>query len=266
MNTKVFFNMLWTDYVQIAPQAEKVHNLFSQAGEEVINDHVAFRTFSNSNIDLLNLEPLILSMGYQHQDSYLFKEKKLNAISYQHPDKNTPRIFISELQRHELSRQSQDILERIVQQIPSDTTKSLNTFSEGTLWKPISFEDYQTLAEESEYAAWLASMGMRANHFTVSVNHLKHFSEMEDVIDLIESNGIQINKVGGAIKGTPDDFLIQASTIADVVNIKFSDNTYKPVPSCFYEFAKRYENTEGSLFDGFIANNADKIFESTNRV
>jgi len=36
------------------------------------------------------------------------------------------------------------------------------------------------------------------------------------------------------------------------------------VPACFYEFAIRYPDENGQVFSGFIAANANKIFESTN--
>jgi len=55
--------------------------------------------------------------------------------------------------------------------------------------------------EESEYAAWLSVLGLRANHFTIK--------------------------------------------------------------SCYYEFARRYPDRKGLLFQGFVSASVDKIFEST---
>ena len=57
--------------------------------------------------------------------------------------------------------------------------------------------------------------------------------------------------------------LEQSSTLADKVAVNFSDKTVK-IPSCFYEFAKRYPLNNGQLYTGFVAASADKIFESTN--
>ncbi|UTW03609.1 DUF1338 domain-containing protein [Amphritea atlantica] len=265
MNRDTFFAMLWDDYIEIAPQAEKIHHLFTRLGETVVNDHVAFRTFSDSPIDLDHLQPVILSMGYQLQDHYTFEQKKLIARSYAHPDATAPRIFVSELMRHLLSDPVQTILETVVSQIEPDVVAGAEIFARGRLWQPVSLADYNTLADESEYAAWLVSMGLRVNHFTVSLNHLQQLTEMQQVIDLLEQHHFPINQAGGAIKGVPADLLVQASTMADQVEITFSGGQKKVVPSCFYEFAKRYKNADGELFGGFIANNADKIFESTNR-
>jgi len=266
MNYENFFEMLWQDYIDIAPQALKIHDLFTRMGETVVNDHVAFRTVSDSPIDLDHLQPVILAMGYTLQDHYSFEQKKLVARSYSHPDEAAPRIFVSELMRHRLSEESQRILESVVAQIDPGAVDGPEIFARGLLWQPITATDYDTLSDESEYAAWLVSMGLRVNHFTVSLNHLRSLKDMQQVIDLLEQHQFPINQAGGAITGEPADLVVQSSTMADQTEIRFRCGQTRTVPTCFYEFAMRYKNAEGELFDGFIANNADKIFESTNRV
>jgi hypothetical protein len=74
-----------------------------------------------------------------------------------------------------------------------------------------------------------------------------------------------LNKAGGVIKGTPEQFLEQSSTMAVPVHVKFTDGTFE-IPGCYYEFAKRYALPNGKLYTGFVAASADKIFESTNRM
>ncbi|MCF1549896.1 2-oxoadipate dioxygenase/decarboxylase family protein, partial [Escherichia coli] len=76
----------------------------------------------------------------------------------------------------------------------------------GRLWD-LSFADYQILAKESEYAAWLAAHGYGANHFTVSVNQLKAFNEVKAVNDHLRQAGFTINENGGEVKGTPEVLL-----------------------------------------------------------
>jgi len=58
--------------------------------------------------------------------------------------------------------------------------------------------------------------------------------------------------------------LEQSSTMADKVKVQFI-NTDAEVPSCYYEFAKRYPDSSGNLYQGFVSKSADKIFESTNK-
>ncbi|HEU4612134.1 MAG TPA: hypothetical protein VFS15_08655, partial [Kofleriaceae bacterium] len=71
-----------------------------------------------------------------------------------------------------------------------------------------------------------------------------------------------LNEAGGTIKGTPAERLEQSSTRADSIELEFSDATMR-VPSCYYEFARRYPLPGGELFHGFVPASADKIFEST---
>jgi hypothetical protein len=103
----------------------------------------------------------------------------------------------------------------------------------------------------------------RANHFTVSVNHLHNFETVADINQLLKDNGFKVNGSGGEVKGSPEDLLEQSSTMADRVPVQFSDQE-ATIPSCFYEFALRYPKPDGSLYNGFVAASADKIFESTN--
>jgi len=265
MTTHEFFNSLWQDYIRITPQAEAVRKLFVEQGEEVVNDHVAFRTFGGSPLDLARLESIVEGLGYQAAEQYRFEQKKLIAKSFRHTtDEDAPKLFISELLVHELSAPVQAILQRVIAQIPTDIELEPSIFWRGRLWEMPSKAEYETLREESEYAAWLTTLGIRVNHFTVSINKLKQFNDIEQVNALLKNSGFALNVVGGEIKGSPELLLEQSSTLADKITLTFSDGEVCSIPSCFYEFAKRYPSADGKIFQGFIEGNADKIFESTN--
>lgn len=259
-----FFASLWDQYTTITPQAHSIQQLFKQHGENVLNDHVAFRTFNNSPISLEKLEPQLEALGYQAYGAFVFESKHLKARCYKHTtDVNSPKIFLSELLVEELPQACQDIIGKFVAQIPADAVCTPAIFWAGKLWETPTQADYLTLAEHSEYAAWLSTMGLQANHFTVSINHLEKFSTIEEVNALLESEGYALNQVGGVIKGSPESCLEQSSTMADKVDYTFADGTQKTIPSCFYEFARRHPMKDGTLFDSFIEGNADKIFDST---
>lgn len=106
------------------------------------------------------------------------------------------------------------------------------------------------------------AFGFCANHFTVNVNAFKKFKEINDVNELLHQHHFKLNSSGGLIKGTPADHLEQSSTMAEEIDVNFAEGTYK-IPSCYYEFAKRYPLANGQLYTGFVAASADKIFEST---
>ena len=112
--------------------------------------------------------------------------------------------------------------------------------------------------------AWVAAFGIRANHFTVFVNYLKTFKDLPDLNEFLKKNGYKLNSSGGEIKGSPKEYLEQSSTLAHPAEVEFADRK-ETIPACYYEFAKRYPLPNGKLFQGFVAQSADKIFESTNR-
>ena len=263
MTIQKFFDALWQDYIAMAPQAARIKAAFEDRGETVVNDHVAFRTLALEPIRLAQLEPHLLALGYSPFEPYEFPAKKLKAYGYLPPQPGLPRVFLSELLVDQLSADAQGVLRRCVEQIDPKRVASPDVLWSGRLWAPIAWDEYQLLAAESEYAAWMATIGIRPNHFTISVTDLEQSSSVEAALAVAEELGYQINESGGRVKGSPDVLLEQGSTLADRTPMPFADGAERPVPTCYYEFAKRYPQPDGQLFQGFVANSADKIFEST---
>ncbi|WP_088323361.1 DUF1338 domain-containing protein [Polaribacter tangerinus] len=264
MNITAIFDSLWKEYTDRTPSAKKIKKLFMQEGNEVFNDHVAFRTFDDARVNINVLAKPFIEAGYVPCGTYTFEAKKLHAVHFEHKtDKNLPRVFISQLKVREFSKELQDVVSSLINQIPeSDLTGSSLVFK-GRLWQTPSFKVYEMLQKESEYAAWLYVNGFCSNHFTVDVNKLSTFSSLEDVNQFLKENGFQLNTSGGEIKGTPAQLLEQSSILADRIPVHFKEKTVE-VTSCYYEFAYRYPMKNGDLYSGFIASSADKIFESTN--
>lgn len=263
MSYQSLFAALWQDYIKRNPHANRVHQLFNDEGETIINDHVAFRTFNHPKINIEKFAHFFKSYGYEEKGSYDFPVKKLFAKHYEHKDPSAPKVFISELLTEQFSPELQKIVRDCIEKIPADAFNSEKFLTSGTYWQPLSYKTYQTLLAESEYAAWMYAFGFCANHFTVNINTFKKFKEIRDVNELLLEHGFKLNSSGGLVKGTPTDFLEQSSTLAEEVEVTFSEGTYK-IPSCYYEFAKRYIlPTTGKLYTGFVAASADKIFEST---
>lgn len=255
---------MWIDYCRLNPAAQKIYDLFSGQGEIVLNDHIALRTFRHPRLGIASMAETFLRLGYREIQDYHFKEKKLYAKHYEHSDESMPKIFISELLLDQFSVETQKKIREIVDQISDTTIKSESFCYSGRNWK-LSFKDYEQLARESEYASWVAAIGFRPNHFTVNVNAMKKLNSVEKVNQFLESHGFILNASGGKIKGTPAELLEQSSTMAELIEVSF-DEGVKKVPGCYYEFARRYTDSSGKLYHGFIAASADKIFESTNRM
>jgi len=264
ISVEQLFEHLWQQYIEINPQANKIQKLLKQRGENVINDHIALRTFNTEKLGLINIADTFLSKGYKVIKEYDFAKKKLNAIHLEHAqDINLPKVFISELRTEEFSDNLQEIIAGIDAQVDKINVMQELFVASGRTWN-LTFEQYIQLLRESEYAAWTAAFGYRANHFTVSINHLSTFFNIQELNEFIRQQGFTLNETGGLIKGTPEQFLEQSSTMAAPVNLEF-DHSMHVIPGCFYEFAKRYPMPKsGRLYQGFIAASADKIFESTN--
>ncbi len=253
---------LWKDYSNLNKQAYKIHQLLESRQEIVINDHIAFRTFNIPKINIDLLAQHFIRFGYKPAGEYQFPTKKLFARHYEHSDPNKPKIFISELKVEECSPYLQKVVKDLVEQIPQNKSKDPQFLISGALWKEIPYETYEKLQKESEYAAWMSVFGFRVNHFTVFFNALKTFKSFQEFNEFLKTNGFPLNAAGGEIKGSPKEYLEQSSTLAHPVEIEFADQK-KTVPACYYEFARRYPMSDGKLFQGFVAQSADKIFEST---
>jgi hypothetical protein len=263
MNLQDILSRLWDIYTTQNPSAQKVYDLFTAEGENVINDHIAIRTFNHPKINIDVLSKVFLKNGYEYKQSYNFEQKKLNAKHFEHTtDPNAPRVFISELRVGEFSDFIQNTVNQLVDQIPSEVLNSEELILAGNVWGVPSYKIFEALRNESEYAAWLYFNGFCANHFTVSVNHLNKFKSLEDVNEFLKSNGFLLNDSGGEIKGTPQELLEQSSIKADLFDGHFLEGFYE-LTGCYYEFARRYADSNGNLYSGFIAKSADKIFEST---
>ncbi len=264
MTPEEFFDHLWKDYIAIAPAAGVLHEAVTQRGETVVNDHIAFRTYDRAPVNLETLEKHILAIGYERFAPYHFEDKKLRAFGYLHP-KGYPRIFLSELETKHFSPFLRSAVDAMCSEVDPARAEDPSILWSGRPWRPVPFETYEKLLAESEYAGWVAALGLRANHFTISVNDLKTMTTLQELLDFVEAQGYPLNTSGGRIKGSPEVLLEQASTLADRAEVDFSGGVRQVIPTCYYEFARRYPDAQGNLYQGFVAASADKIFESTNR-
>jgi len=254
---------LWADYRTLNPQARAIHDLLESRGERVVNDHIALRTYDDPRVDLNTLSAPFLDGGYVPKGQYAFPEKKLFARHFEHPDKECPKVFISELKVGEFPDSVQRTVKSLIDQAPADLPGRADFPVAGRTWTT-AFPEYESLRAHSEYAAWMAAWGFRANHFTVLANALKTFKDLAELNSFLKEKGFKLNAAGGEIKGSPEVYLEQSSTLADQGEVRFLDGTHR-VPACYYEFARRYPLPDGQLYEGFVEKSADKIFESTNK-
>lgn len=250
---------------------------------EIENDHIAFRTMGVPFLGIQSLEKIFLHYGFKRMDHYFFPAKKLDAFWYTPPSPEYPRIFISELRVQDLSENAQHIIHSYTDEVTADPVNSINlddanavdNFLHSGLWQLPTLEDYLTLSKESEYAAWVIYNRYYLNHFTISVHNLKDgYNTIADFNAFLERNGFTLNDSGGKIKVSEDRSLLQSSTVAEMIEATFANGVNHRISGSYVEFAERkvleqFQNLPYSEIkrahrrEGFEANNADKIFEST---
>lgn len=254
-----------------------------QHAGDIENDHIAFRTLGVPHLGIRSLEKIFLHYGYRKMDFYDFPEKKLDAYWYAPPSDKFPRIFISELRVKDLSEQAQQTIHSYTDEVTSDPVDALDLedgdavdhFLHSGLWRTPTLSDYQLLAAESEYAAWVIYNRYYLNHFTVSVHNLPAgYNTIADFNAFLEKEGFRLNDAGGKIKTSPDQGLLQSSTVARMIAAEFAGGQKHQIAGSYVEFAERRvlpqfahlkpeEIRREHRREGFEANNADKIFEST---
>jgi len=159
MHTDVntLFESLWKNYLNVTPSADKIHDLLgSTQQDDIINDHIALRTFNIEKVGLEKLAAHFLAIGYKECGEYHFEAKKLYAKHYEHSDPNQPKVFISELLVEKCSPELQAIVTDMVDKIDESAVTADNFLYSGTHWQ-VSTDTYKQLLAESEYAAWMSA-------------------------------------------------------------------------------------------------------------
>lgn len=284
----VVLNDLFEHYRKNVVDVDKItHALLDRevvnSQQEIVNDHIAFRTLGVPHLGIGSLEKIFLSFGFKKMDYYSFLGKKLDAYWYAPPSEEYPRIFASQLRVAEFSDEVQTIIHRYTDGLTSDPVDELDlgngpevaAFLQKPLWDLPTSQEYQTLLAASEYAAWVIYNRYYLNHYTISIHELKKgYSTLEEFNAFLESLGVKLNSAGGKIKTSADGLLRQSSTVSALYNARFADGKTLEIAGSYVEFAERKVLPEFAHLapeaiqrthrrDGFEANNADKIFEST---
>lgn len=284
----IVLNDLFDHYRKNVADVDKITNALLEKGvvnsqDDIVNDHIAFRTLGVPNLGIASFEKIFLAYGYTRRDYFYFEGKKLDAYWFAPPSEGYPRIFVSELRVHELSPDAQAIINKYTEPITSDPVDDIDlsngkeaaAFLQKPLWDLPTSEEYQTLLKESEYAAWVIYNRYYLNHYTISIHELKDgYNTLEEFNDFLLSIGVKLNNSGGVIKTSEDGLLRQSSTVSALYNASFADGKVLEIAGSYVEFAERSvlpaykdlpkdEITSKHRRDGFETNNADKIFEST---
>jgi hypothetical protein len=242
---------LWTDQAAIAPQAARVHQLLRDRGEAVRIDHIAMRTFDVPGVDIDALDRAFVAEGYDAAQTYEVPGRRLIAYHYEHRDHpGRPKLLFSALLVDELSREAQAIVRGLVAQLAPGAAAHASFAVSGRSWQ-LSSSELEALRAESEEAAWVAAFGFRASHFSVDASGLRGFDGLAELNRFLVECGYRVDQAGGEIKGSRAELLEQSATVAEVVDVELADRKVR-MPACPCEFARRYAQPDGTLFQGFL--------------
>lgn len=287
------FDILWERYRSRVSHVRSYEQVIAKAGATFVNDHIAYRTFACQQplTGIASISRLFEAVGYRPAASYFFEDKHLNAIHFQHPNGQFPKIFVSELKTWELSPDSQSAVYRTLSShrssLPVETLSALAAIDADCNnrcelmqtvveefhqlpWDVPEKTDVEALSEESQYAAWVLVHGYNVNHFTSLVNShgTESLGDIEKTVAALQRAGVPTKD---AIEGEPGSKLRQSATGAAVIDVTVKDKgveTTMPWTYAYFELAERGDVTDPDTgrqvrFEGFLGPQATHLFEMT---
>ena len=186
---------LLSRYLDRVPDAGRVVDLFTSRGDQIINDHIAFRS-----IHLESILRIFLHLGFEVRMDpstgrpFNFEAKKLTAVWLKHPNPAVPRVFVSQFRFEEGSPKLQAIVNRYmadwqdpIKSLDLNDATAINTYLHTAQWPTPTHADYTALQQESEYVSWVLYNKYYLNHFTLSVHELDSFNFTAE-LDIVLKN------------------------------------------------------------------------------
>jgi hypothetical protein len=288
------FDRLWEKFRSRVSYVNNYETLIQESGASFFNDHIALRTFCSQNplAGISSISRIFEALGYRAADSYNFEDKHLNAIYFQHPQPNFPKVFISELRTWELKPSSKHIIHGALKTHRTNLPESfladlhhLETKSESSReslldeavefflelpWHLPEKSDLLELNLDSQYAAWVLVHGYNVNHFTSLINSHKvpALDDIEKTSKALLDSGVPMKK---EIEGARGSKLRQTATEAVVIDVPVLENgklTTMPWTYAYFELAQRDTFKDlgtGKLlrYEGFLGPQATNLFDMT---
>ena len=131
-------NEMWENYISYTPSAKKISKLF---GEEVVNDHIAFRTLNLEQCNIFKQAEYLQQFGYKISGDYHFEQKKLNAIHLENTEERLPKIFLSELILEEFSSELKEFFVNLFNKVH---LSGKDLFMGGKYWD-LDYDNYKKI-------------------------------------------------------------------------------------------------------------------------
>ncbi len=290
------FSRLWQQFIERVPYAATYKEMVESKGGKVVNDHIAFRTFNTRTGEqpggILAIRHILTCLEYRPVEKYKFPKEKLSAVHFEHPNKTLPKIFVSQLEVENLPEWVQLLIQGAVKDtsylLSDKSIELLNVLKvNGELpseaagfllddlfryfrrpWGIPNKEDVLKLNDVSQYAAWVMLHGNSVNHFTALINHqdVEDWPDLDATVEAMKAAGVPMKE---KIEGEKGNKLRQTATLAvkEDVEVKGENGIENIIWTyAYYELAERgfvTENGEKKLFDGFLGEQAARLFGLT---
>lgn len=280
------WQLLWQDYAARVSYARTYEQMIVDAGGAIANDHIAFRSLRllsdrQVNLGIDYLAQVVESLGYTAVGEYTFPQTHLYARHYRHPQQDEldlPKLFISELIVDELPEHIAQLIHQTVSSIPDDSVPPDNAQQLQQIftrpWQPPRYSVVEEVNQVTQYGAWVLLHGYAVNHFTGYVNrqNATAYPDIDATVRGLVNLGVPMK---AEIEGDISCGLRQTATqaVKEMVTVLDDSNGAEiqiPWTYAYYEIAQRYpievEAGKQRLFDAFLGNNAQQLFEMTNTV
>lgn len=288
------FAALWQRYRARVSWVSTYERLIRDAGATFVNDHIALRTIA-SQVPLAGIATIARifeALGYSAAGTYQFPDKFLSAIHLQHPNRNLPKIFISELQLAQLPAATRETILRTLrtQRLPvsDETLATLAQLDQKPApldpqllarvvaefhelpWSLPEKADVLAVNQVTQYGAWVLVHGYNVNHFTCLIN--SHgpgpLGDIERTAAALAAAGVPMKK---EIEGFVGSRLRQTATEAVLTDVAVSEGGIQqtmPWSYAYFELAERghWQNPitgANERFEGFLGPQATHLFEMT---
>jgi hypothetical protein len=294
------FDRLWERYRERVSYVAQYEQVIRAAGARFVNDHIAFRTFASQQplAGIASVSRVFESLGYVAAGLYQFPDKHLNAVHFQHPVTDFPKLFISELRTWELPREARALianstslarpeldLERLasIAALATQPAQSLDEQSTDPAlldelveifhalpWDFPDRQDVERLNGDSQYAAGVLVHGYNVNHFTSLINShaVPALDDIEKTIEALQAVGVPMK---AEIEGERGSKLRQTATEAVRIAVSMREGSrvvQSPWSYAYFELAERGNVTDPDTgkpirFEGFLGPQATNLFEMT---
>jgi hypothetical protein len=292
------YSLLWQEYSARVSYARTYQQMITNTGGTVANDHIAFRSLrllvdspqGQINLGIDYLGQLAEALGYEVSGEYTFPETHLYARHYRHPQQaefDLPKLFISELIVDELPAKISQLIQQTVASNHYKFTSPLTSLFSGEEnfkniaqqlqkiftrpWQAPQRSVVEQVNQVTQYGAWVLLHGYAVNHFTGYINRQNtlEYPDIDATVQGLVNLGVPMKaeiegNIACGLRQTATQAVTEMITVIDDIN---HVEIQIPWTYAYYEIAQRYpieiEPGKHILFDAFLGNNAQQLFEMT---